>query len=278
MKNSILKLVKDYLRGSRLKIFLIPLLNIFYPERRRLKNTEFYEFLFLKHLNSTYGDQKGQLDFLLNSVFNYQKSGLKKNGYFVDLAAADGVTGSNTYFLEKYLGWSGLIFEPNPKFKEHLVASRGVPIVTNCVTDQVGDKVKFRIDNGQLGGIVGDDFDNNSHYRASQLKAAEIVHIETTTLEHELNARGAPELVDFLSLDVEGAEYLVLKNFPFDKFKFHCIAVERPCKNLDLLLDKNKYRQVAHLFFDVLYVHEDFLEDVNFEPKVKFAFTPRKNW
>lgn len=278
MKISILKSTKSFLRGSRLKVFLTPLLNIIYPDRRRLKDKNFYKLLFSRHLNSTYGDQKGQVDFLLNTVFNYQNSGLKKSGYFVDLAAADGVTGSNTYFLEKYLGWSGLIFEPNPKFQEDLLASRTMPIVTKCVTDRVGDKVKFRIDNGQLGGIVGDDFDNNGHFRAAQLKTAEIVEIETTTLEHELKARGAPELVDFLSLDVEGAEHLVLKNFPFDEYKFHCIAVERPCKELDLLLDKNKYRQVAHLFYDVLYVHEDFLEDLNFDPKIKFAFTPRKNW
>lgn len=41
---------------------------------------------------------------------------------------------------------------------------------------------------------------------------------------------------------------------------------------------KNDYRQVAHLMYDVIYVHKDFLDEVNFDPHIKFAFTPRKNW
>lgn len=53
----------------------------------------------------TYGDQKGQVDFLINNVLNYEKNGLMENGFFVDLACADGVTINNTYFLEEYLGF-----------------------------------------------------------------------------------------------------------------------------------------------------------------------------
>ena len=38
--------------------------------------------LLKKHLRFTYGDQKGQVEYLINNVFNYELNGLKKNGYF----------------------------------------------------------------------------------------------------------------------------------------------------------------------------------------------------
>ena len=69
-----------------------------------------------------------------------------------------------------------------------------------------------------------------------------------------------------------------MKEFPFDRYKFRCMAIERPNESLDLLLEENGYRQAAHLTDDVIFVHKDFLAEVNFDPKVRFAFTPRKDW
>lgn len=228
--------------------------------------------------NYTFKDQKGQLDFIINNVFNYQKNGLKKRGYFIDLACADGVTINNTFFLEKYLKWDGLLFEPNPHFKENIKMNRTSKLIEKCISDSNDHKIKFRIDNGMLGGIVSESTDNNFKYRSDELKKANIIEINTSTLDKELDRNNAPSLIDYMSLDVEGAEYLVLKNFPFDKYKFRCMSIERPNKQLDILLDQNNYRQVAHLKFDVIYVHQDYLKDINFYPDIKFKFTPRKNW
>ena len=61
------------------------------------------KILLEKNIKFTFGDQKGQVDFLVNNVLDYEKKGLKKNGFFVDLACADGVSINNTYFLERYL-------------------------------------------------------------------------------------------------------------------------------------------------------------------------------
>ena len=44
-----------------------------------------------------------------------------------------------------------------------------------------------------------------------------------------------------MSLDVEGHEYQIMKNFPFDEYKFKAMTIELPCKNLDLLLDSKDY-------------------------------------
>ena len=234
--------------------------------------------LLQKHLNYTYGDQKGQVDFLINNVFNYEMNGLPKSRFFIDLACADGVRINNTYFSEKHLGWTGLLFEPNPGYRKSVENHRSSKLITSCVNDGEGDLVRFRIDNGMAGGIVSEDTDNSERIRGNELSKAEILDVPTTTLEKELKHANAPTLIDFLSLDIEGAEWIALRNFPFDQYKFRCMAIERPNELLDLLLDSKGYRQVAHLKYDVIYVHCDFLADVNFEPKVRFAFTPRKDW
>lgn len=247
-------------------------------KNKKIKDYKYNEKLYIKNLKNTFGDQKGQVEFLINNILNYEKNGLYREGFFVDLAAADGITGSNTYFLEKYLGWRGLLIEGNPNFIPELKRNRTSKILNKCCGENIGEEVKFRIDNGQLSGIVSENTDNNLRLRSSQLKKAQVITIKTTTLENELIEISAPEIIDFLSLDVEGAEYLVLKNFNFKRYKFKCIAVERPSIELDLLLDLNGYKQIKHLFYDVIYVHKEYYETINLEPKIRFAVTPKKTW
>ena len=133
------------------------------------------------------------------------------------MGCADGITINNTYFLERYLGWNGILFEPNPAYKNNIQKFRKAKLITDCVSDRVGDKVSFRIDNGMLGGIVSKETDNNELVRGDQLKTAKIIKINTTTLEDELDKINAPKLIDFLSLDIEGAEWMAMRSFSFAK-------------------------------------------------------------
>lgn len=187
------------------------------------------------HRSWTYGDQKGQVDFLVNYVLDYEKNGLPKGGYFVDLACADGVHVNNTYFLEKWLGWSGLLFEPNPGFWPKIDTHRTSPLVKEAVSDKAGQTIKFRIDNGMLGGIVAEDTDNNPTVRGDEMSTAEIIDIKTTTLTAELDRVGAPTEIDFLSLDIEGAEMLAVRGPAIGMagvFGCGVLADERACHGL----------------------------------------------
>ena len=100
----------------------------------------------------------------------------------------------------------------------------------------------------------------------------------TVTLVEALDRHGAPRLIDYLSLDVEGAEELILRDFDFSRYKFRFMTIERPSLALDLLLDRHGYVQLAHSRFDVFYTHRDFLDHVNFEPRSRFIATPAKDW
>lgn len=66
-----------------------------------------------------------------------------------------------------------------------------------------------------------------------------------------------PKVIDYMSLDVEGAEYFAFKDFNFSQYTFLSTTIERPKLLHDLLL-KNDYFFVKHhgKFGDTLYIHK----------------------
>ena len=89
-------------------------------------------------------------------------------------------------------------------------------------------KVKFRINNGELEGIVGDEFDNNKKFHSDKLAKAKVITSKTKTFNQILIENNAPKEVDYLSLDIEGGEYEALKNFEFKQYKWKFLTIERP--------------------------------------------------
>ena len=223
--------------------------------------------------------QKGQLRFVLEVVFNYAKYGLRRNGYFVDLAAAHPTRLSNTFFLESRLGWDGVLIEANPSFARLLREKRTSKVFECAVTSSNGSLVEFRVDNEELGGIVGDSFDNNRRTRGNELKSAKIISVQTRTLESILDESGAPSVIDYLSLDIEGAEFEAMRDFDFSKYKFKCMTIECPPLELDLLLDAHGYVQVQHSLFDTFYIHKSEIHGACLDNCLpQFLSTPAKDW
>jgi hypothetical protein len=161
----------------------------------------------------------------------------KRDGYFVDLAANDAVRISNTYALETNFGWRGLCLEPNPMYWPSL-AYRKCHVVAAVVGQQSMEEVQFKYPNraGPQGGIVGKDFDNKE---AS--KFGEDHPRYTATLLDIFERFGTPFVIDYLSLDIEGAEELVMQGFPFERYRINVLTIERPSDKLRSLLEQNDY-------------------------------------
>lgn len=121
----------------------------------------------------------------------------KTKGYFIDLAANDATTFSNTFALEREFGWTGLCIEPNPEYWYNLSTLRtGSHVVGAVVGNRTGGSVHFRFDNGDHGGIVG--FDNGPRWRSHAQERT------TVTLLDIVQKFKSPPVMDYLSLDVEG--------------------------------------------------------------------------
>jgi FkbM family methyltransferase len=218
-----------------------------------------------------YFSQYGQDKFIVEDLFNY-----RQNGYFLDLAAGDGIYLSNTYVLEKYLNWKGICIEAHDKVFEMLKDNRTCICEHVCV-DGKQQKVKFSNDsslrqgrydnNNYLGGIIDVDTD-----KREDLNKNDFVWKETVTLKGLLEKHNAPKVIDYFSLDVEGAELRILEGFPFDEYTFLSMSVERPGNVLHEIFRKNNYLLVNELGWDRLYVHKSLMKTFSVKKKYKLYF------
>uniref|UniRef100_A0A6C0D934 Methyltransferase FkbM domain-containing protein n=1 Tax=viral metagenome TaxID=1070528 RepID=A0A6C0D934_9ZZZZ len=158
-----------------------------------------------------YNSQVGQ-DAWVHSVL-----GDKKDGYFIELGAADGKEYSNSLFFEKILRWKGLCIEPNPNYYNDLQKSRNCTLSFDCISDEDDKIVEFNM--CDLASGIQDT-------AGPFTKGNNIIYKKTKKLDTLLNELNAPFVIDYLSLDVEGHEFEVIKNFDFSKYRFNCITVE----------------------------------------------------
>lgn len=154
-----------------------------------------------------------------------------RGGYFVEVGAGDGVTYSNTYLLEKEYGWRGICVEPIPEQFDKLVRARGGKgrsfCVPNPLLDVSGREVSFRVCErsvcehpSMLSGI--EDY-LDAHPEARDGRQITMI---TETLTEVLDRCEAPSTVDYLSLDTEGSELLILRGVDWARYSFRLIHVE----------------------------------------------------
>lgn len=187
----------------------------------------------------------------------------KTNGYFVDLAANDAVRISNTFSLERFHGWKGLAIEPNPVYWSSL-SYRRCDVVAAVVGKVSDEEVRFKFprDKAPQGGIIGAEFKNKNQSKASK----ENQRRKTVTLQEIFERFNTPKLIDYISLDVEGAETYVLESFPFKIYRFNVLTVENPSPVLKSVLELHGYKNVKRLkknSNETLWLHHDFMGSVN---------------
>ena len=173
-----------------------------------------------KHTLKTLNSQKGQDYWIINDVFFG-----KKDGYFVEMGATNGIYVSNTLILERDYGWDGICIEPAPSDFSDLKNNRRCTCVNKCVDETEGE-VEFLLA-GEVGSIIDEETDNSYEKRKDKIDSLKekgrVIKIETVTLEKLLDECDAPSVIDYFSLDVEGAETRILRKFNFDKYIFSAL-------------------------------------------------------
>ena len=194
-----------------------------------------------------YASQCGQDKWLVEKMF----PGMH-NGVFVDIGAHDGVSFSNTLFLEQRLGWSGLVVEPMPDVFERLTRNRNCSRVNGCVANTTG-VAKFRRISGyseMLSGLVEQydprHLDRISREVTERGGTIEEISVECFRLNDLLATHGLRD-VHYVNVDVEGAEYDILRGFDFAAANVWVWGIENNYRDyrLPLLMKRAGYALVA---------------------------------
>ena len=150
----------------------------------------------------------------------------KREGFFVEFGAADGVLLSNTYLLEKQYDWKGILAEPNPLLYTRLLSNRECAAKPSCIGGTRGIEVDFVLSDEFSTMRDYADLDGHGERRQHALDQGQIVRLHTTSLHDFLIENRAPRQIDYMSIDTEGSELEILEAFPFEKWDIRLITVE----------------------------------------------------
>lgn len=148
----------------------------------------------------------------------------KPHGLFFEAGALDGVLTSNTYALEKELGWTGIVVEANPTYYPAVCRNRTCITINAALWNTSREKLEMVDAHGLSSAVQHQDKDLMANLRRSiTLRRFSIDTINPTEL---LERFQAPETFEYLSLDIEGAEIEFLKAFDFTRFKPGLMTIE----------------------------------------------------
>lgn len=171
--------------------------------------------------------QDGQDKYLETNIFK----GFK-NGFFVDVGAHDGISINNTLYFERYNDWTGINIEPIESVYNKLMINRPFCTNINCAVSNADGRAEFILNKGYTEMISGlkNSYDNRHMYRLQKENlmtnsTTEIVTVCTKRLETIFDEKNIKH-VNYLSIDVEGGEFDVVKSINFEKVFIDVIGFE----------------------------------------------------
>ncbi|MFA5000619.1 MAG: FkbM family methyltransferase [Candidatus Paceibacterota bacterium] len=157
----------------------------------------------------------------------------KKGGFFVVGGGNDGYFQDPTYYLERFLGWTGIIIEPTRASRYcQINRPRSIIVKKALVSCDFLKPVLTLIDCNAMTIVKDDSFDYLDWVRAGE-KAQKItareITVPTSTLDSLLDEyflSHKMRTIDLLTLDIEGYELEALRGLSFRKYKPNFLLIE----------------------------------------------------
>jgi len=186
------------------------------------------------------------------AILDYFKD--KKSGFYVDVGCYHPIHRNNTYLLHKQ-NWRGINIDVSQFSVELFDHLRPDDLNYNCAVSNRNETVKLFFQK-ELSQLSTTENDQAKKVFQGNIKEKEI---QAFTLDEILNRDKYKNVkIDFLNIDVEGADFKVLDGLSFQKFNPELICVEihdkeiKESKIYNFLKDKN-YQLIwsgvfSHLF------------------------------
>lgn len=172
----------------------------------------------LAALSASYGPGRfsnNEEEYLVRDFFRNRRGGV-----FLDIGAGHYRDGSNTYFLEQQLGWSGIAVDAQEHFKDDYARFRPrTRFFARFVSDVSGVKARLNVgENTQLSS-------GDAKFTQTFGGIAGTREVPTVTITQLLDEIGVHQL-DFVSMDIELFEPKALAGFDIERFRPALLVVE----------------------------------------------------
>ncbi len=213
-----------------------------------ISNYQSIKFILFKNYSS-----RGNIDKDLISIIK------KKNGFYLEVGAYNGISESVSLQFEKELGWSGLLIEPNPLHYKYLKRNRSSNICLNfiCLNKKFFKKKLYIKNLNQMSYIVDEkerfyftDYPIrriNNLAKESKSGNFKLYKCKIQSLENIFN-KYKIKVLDLAIIDVEGSELELLEGINFNKIKINYLCIES--YNLNKLrnyMKKKNYKFITKL-------------------------------
>ena len=151
----------------------------------------------------------------------------RTSGFFIEAGAADGLSFSNTYFMES-VGWHGVLVEAHPRLITACRQNRpGSVVVHSALAETASGEIEFNCVDGAAGpGLLSFCEADQAHIQRCASEGFKITTARVTKTTLDVLCAGRKESVDVVFLDLEGFELNALKGFDLERFRPRLLVIE----------------------------------------------------
>ena len=216
-------------------------------------------------------DMKNIKSQLYQDIFAAFIIGEKFDKTFLEFGATNGFDLSNSYMLEKSLGWKGTLSEPSTQWHDELRKNRPFSdIITDCIWSESGMELSFFMSDygnaSTLDAFKESDRLSMPRNTDARIKSGKNIYVKTISLNDVIQKNFKGRAPSYISIDTEGSEYEILRTFDFAKFRPVVFTIEHNFTNqqekIDDLMQLNNYVRVFKKItaFDAWYVSNEVLD------------------
>lgn len=153
----------------------------------------------------------------------------KTNGTFLDIGGYHPETFSNTRALVE-LGWGGVYVEPSPQlmdyFREYYKDNENIILVEKAVSTDCGEVTFYDSQGDAIGSLDSAHAQKWTAGYDVEYKQITVEAVDVDVLLRDLQQQNNLEKFDFISIDIEGLDLQVFRQFDFNRTQTSCICVE----------------------------------------------------
>ena len=169
-----------------------------------------------------YKSQFGQDQYIEGQV---NKTGAR---FYLDLGCNDGISASNTFYFARGLGWQGVCVEADPDTFGRIAAASGRTDGVNVAVSDRDGPIEFTRALGDTGGGHSGISKSLDHEKIKRMGGGESTITVDGISVKNLLAKYYPErrVIDYVSMDIEGAELTVLGAWPWTEWCVNTWSIE----------------------------------------------------